>query len=46
MINRKKCAVWEEDMSDIDFLTDKLIYEGLTREELQELRFLRKLNGL
>lgn len=46
MINLDKCAVHEEDMDDIDFLTDKLIAKGLTKKEEKELRFLRKLNGL
>ena len=45
-MNYNKCAVWDEDMSDVDFLTDKLIAEGLTPEEHKELRFLRVLNGL
>ena len=46
MVNYSKCAVWEEDVSDIDFLTDKLINDGLSKEEYKELRFLRRLNGL
>ena len=45
-VNYEKCAVWDEDMEDVDFLTDKLIDEGLTSEEYTELRFLRVLNGL
>ena len=45
-MNYDKCAVWDEDMSDIDWYTDKLIAEGLTEEEHKELRFLRVLNGL
>lgn len=45
-MNYDKCAVHEEDMSDIDWYTDKLIAEGLTPEEYKELRFLRVLNGL
>ena len=45
-MNYEKEAVWDEDMSDINFLTDKLVNEGLTPEEYKELRFLRVLNGL
>jgi len=46
MVNRGKCAVYEEDSDDIVFLTDKLIAEGLSATERRELDFLRKLNGL
>lgn len=46
MVNYEKCPVWEEDTSDIDFLLDKLIADGLTDEERKELDFLRALNGM
>ena len=46
MINWKKCAVYEEDSDDITFLTDKMIREGLTAREEDELDFLRELSGL
>lgn len=45
-MNYDKEAVWEEDTSDIEFLEDKNIREGLTAEEQKELHFLRVLNGL
>lgn len=46
LVNHGKCAVYEEDSDDITFLTDKLISEGLTEEEREELNFLRRLNGI
>ena len=46
MVNREKCPVYEEDTDDITFLTDKLIVEGLTKKEREELDFLRELSSL
>ena len=46
MVNYEKCAVWEEDVSDIEYLEDKNIREGLKAEERKELDFLRALNGM
>ena len=46
MVNRSKCPVYEEDGDDITFLTDKLISQGLTEMEKEELQFIRDLTGL
>ena len=46
MVNIGKCPVYEEDTDDITFLTDKLITEGLTKKEREELDFLRELSSL
>ena len=46
MVNYNKCPVYVEDMDDITFLTDKLIAEGLSTKEANELKFLRKLNRM
>lgn len=45
-MNYEKEAVWDEDSSDIEYLEDKNVREGLTVEERRELDFLRKLNGM
>lgn len=46
MVNRSKCPVYEEDSDDITFLTDKLIREGLSTQERDELDFIRDLMGV
>ena len=46
MVNKEKCPVYEEDSDDITFLTDKLIREGLSTQEREELGFLRGLTGV